>query len=257
MDLVRLRVAVRPHTDDPHRAERPEFSVPYLPDGCPVVEPRWSPIDGVYSPHQGTVCPDCLPRWRRDADVSDPYPNLLPSGSPLVILLETAPAPARGVSLELATCLDEAGFTRAGWLPLPGLEDTFVWDHPADATRVILHAGGLEFHLRRPGTHRRFHAHLGPRFGPVQLRVLLADGGYHPDTDSTPPTIPAHPAPPPGGRLLTPDEAAHLITTGDHPGAARGSLALDAALLTALHTGRITAAQMPDGSLAFALTSPR
>ncbi|MCK9903602.1 hypothetical protein CC117_25785 [Parafrankia colletiae] len=252
MDLTRLRVAVRPHADDPHRAERPEFSVPYLPDGCPAAEPRWSPIDGVYSPHQGTVCPDCLPRWRRDADISAPYPNLLPSGNPLVILLEPAPTPARGVSLDLATCLDEAGFTRAGWLPLPGLADTFVWDHPADQTRVILHAFGVEFHLRHPGTGQRFHTHLGRRFSPARLRHLLAAGGYRPDTDSVP-----HPAPPPEGWALDSDETALLITIADHPDAARGSLVLDAALAEALHAGWITAVAMPDGSLVFAFRSQR
>ncbi|TCJ34524.1 hypothetical protein [Parafrankia sp. BMG5.11] len=262
MSLFRLRVAVRPHTDDPRRAECPEFSVPYLADGCPQNEPRWSRLDGVYGPHEGTVCPACLPRWRRTADISDPYPDLLHPRSPRVILLEPTPAaaPARGVSLDLATCLDEAGFTRAGWLPLPGVPRTFVWDHPDDHTRVILHAFGVEFHLRRPGSGQRFHTSLGRRFSPVRLRRLLAEGGYRPDehTDSTPPAfITPHPASPPEGRPLDPEEAARLITLGDHTDAARGSLVLDAALFEALHAGWITAVRMPDGSLVFALRSLR
>lgn len=260
MSLYRLRVTVRPHTDDPHRSDHPEFSVPYLADGCPQNEPRWSRLDGVYGPHQGTVCPDCLPRWRRTADISDPYPDLLHPRSPRVILLEPTPTPARGVNLDLATCLDEAGFSRAGWLSLPGLPDTFVWDHPTDHTRVILHAFGVQFHLRHPGSGQRFHTSLGRHFSPVRLRRLLVEGGYRPDedTDSTPPAvIPPHPAPPPEGRALDPEEAACLITLGDHAGAVRGSLVLDAAFFETLRDRRITAVQMPDGSLVFALRSLR
>ncbi|TCJ34521.1 hypothetical protein [Parafrankia sp. BMG5.11] len=58
---------------------------------------------------------------------------------------------------------------------------------------------------------------------------------------------------PPGARLLTPDEAAHLIVTGDHPAGGEGSLQIDAALITLLRDGRVCVAQFPDGSLLFAV----
>lgn len=57
--------------------------------------------------------------------------------------------------------------------------------------------------------------------------------------------------PPPGGRLLTADEAAELLITGDHPEGARGTIELDAALIQALREGWLVACRMPDGKIAF------
>ncbi|WP_054571622.1 hypothetical protein [Frankia sp. R43] len=132
MSLYRLRVTVCPHPGGPDRSDRPAFSVPFLTGGCPLNEPRWSRLDGVYGPHEGTVCPDCLPRWSRHADISAPYPNHLPPPSPLVVLQDPVPAPnLDGVDPDLATRLTEAGFTRAGRLPLPGLPRTSCGTTPA------------------------------------------------------------------------------------------------------------------------------
>ncbi|WP_018640256.1 hypothetical protein [Parafrankia elaeagni] len=254
---LRGHVVIRPHPRPDTPTPAADYVVPFLPEGCPAALPGWPLADGVYDgPHRATACPECLPTRRRTAYIGDPYYLTRAPDQPLIYLLGSTPT--HGVNPSLATVLDETGFTCAGWLPLPGLDDTFVFDHPTDHTRVILHSAGVEFHLRHPGTGQRFHAHLGRRFDPVQPRVLLAEGGYRPDedTDSTPPARSVHPAPPPDGRPLTPGEAAHLITTGDHTGAMRGSLVLDAVLLEALHAGWITAVQMPDGSLAFTLANP-
>ena len=57
--------------------------------------------------------------------------------------------------------------------------------------------------------------------------------------------------PPPGGRLLTADEAVDFLITGDHPDSARGTLAFDAALVEALRAGWLLACRMPDGQIAF------
>ncbi|CUU60892.1 hypothetical protein Ga0074812_14936 [Parafrankia irregularis] len=261
MDLISGFVRIRPHARPGDPAPVADHVVPFLRGGCPEVFPGWPASEGVYDgPHSATVCPACLPQRRLTADIEEPYLYTHPHTrthapyEPLTYLVGSTPA--HGVDLDLVTVLDEAGFTRAGWLPLPGLEDTYVWDHPVDHTRVILHATGLEFHLHHRHTGQRFHTRLGPRFGPMQLREVLAEGGYQTgekDPDSTPGATGTgpHPALPAGGRLLTPTEAAHLITTGDHPGAAQGSLAFNAALIEALHTGRIVAACMPDGTLTF------
>ena len=57
--------------------------------------------------------------------------------------------------------------------------------------------------------------------------------------------------PPPGGRLLTADEAIEILITGDHPDSARGALEFDAALVQALREGWLVACRMPDGQVAF------
>ena len=57
--------------------------------------------------------------------------------------------------------------------------------------------------------------------------------------------------PPPGGRLLTPDEAIELIVTGDHPGSITGGVDLDLALIDLLRAGLVAACQFADGRLAF------
>lgn len=57
--------------------------------------------------------------------------------------------------------------------------------------------------------------------------------------------------PPPGGQLLTADEAVEFLITGDHPDSAHGTLAFDAALIEALRAGWLTACRMPDGQIAF------
>lgn len=53
---------------------------------------------------------------------------------------------------------------------------------------------------------------------------------------------------PPGARLLAPEEAAHLIATGDHSGGRDGSVPIDTASIAGLREGRgqIRAAQFPD-----------
>jgi hypothetical protein len=56
---------------------------------------------------------------------------------------------------------------------------------------------------------------------------------------------------PPGGRLLTADEAVDVLVTGDHPDSARGTIAFDAALVEALREGWLVACRMPDGQVAF------
>ncbi|WP_018501285.1 hypothetical protein [Parafrankia discariae] len=52
----------------------------------------------------------------------------------------------------------------------------------------------------------------------------------------------------PGARLLAPEEAAHLIVTGDHSGGRDGSVPFDTASVAGLREGRgqIRAAQFPD-----------
>lgn len=59
------------------------------------------------------------------------------------------------------------------------------------------------------------------------------------------------PALPPGGRLLSADEAVDLLVTGDHPDSRRGSLILDAAMIDALRDGQIVACLLADGQIAF------
>lgn len=56
---------------------------------------------------------------------------------------------------------------------------------------------------------------------------------------------------PPGGRLLTADEAVELLITGEHPDSTRGTIEFDAALIEALREGWLVACRMPDGQVAF------
>jgi hypothetical protein len=62
--------------------------------------------------------------------------------------------------------------------------------------------------------------------------------------------------PPPGGRLLTADEAVEILVTGNHPSSARGTLAFDAVLIQALREGWFVACRMPDGQVAFTPVDP-
>ena len=64
------------------------------------------------------------------------------------------------------------------------------------------------------------------------------------------------PQAPPGGRLLTVDEAIELIVIGEHPEAATGNVHLDAALIDTLRSGIVVACRMPDGRLAFSRVPP-
>ncbi len=250
---VTHRVAVRLHDPPSHLFAPAGFAVPYLPDGCPEQIPDWPAADGRYThPHRDTVCPACLPTARRHADISDPFS--VPADQPMIYLLgsaRTAPEvrDTAGGHPDLRGLLHAAGFTRAGRLPLPGFDNPFVADHPA-GSRVILDVHGVEMYLRDPDTGRPFHVFAGPRIDLPLLHAALTAGGYPAVTVATP-TVPARPPAPPGGRLPTVDEAAHLITTGDHPGVWAGSLPLDAALLEALRSGRIVAAQTADGHLVF------
>ncbi|OHV23961.1 hypothetical protein BBK14_23560 [Parafrankia soli] len=75
----------------------------------------------------------------------------------------------------------------------------------------------------------------------------------HPTAPTPDPSPQAGIPAPPGARILTPDEAAHLIVTGDHPAGGKGSLEIDAALITLVRDGRVRVAQFPDGTLAFAV----
>lgn len=262
MFLIRHRVAVRPHDRPAYLFAPAGYALPYLPGGCPADFGDWPQRDGVYTgPHRSSVCPTCLPTHRELAEVSDPF--TVPAQHPLIYFLgptRTAPDTQdhAGGNPDLLHLLSTVGFTRAGWLPLPGLDDTFVFDHPTDHTRVILHAAGMAFHLFEPDTGRPFHILAGPRVDDVITRAALDAGGYTlPRTPDASPTLtpPAGvPTPPPGARLLTPNEAAHLIATGDHPAEQHGSVPIDAILIALLRDGQIRAAQFPDGRLTFAPT---
>ena len=71
------------------------------------------------------------------------------------------------------------------------------------------------------------------------------DSGPVPRAAATVPDLPA------GARLLSADEAVALLVTGEHPEAATGSLALDAALVESLRAGAVLACRLPDGRVAF------
>jgi hypothetical protein len=64
------------------------------------------------------------------------------------------------------------------------------------------------------------------------------------------------PQAPPGGRLLSVDEAIEALVTGDHTASATGSLPLDGALIDLLRDGSIIACRTADGRLAFTRTAP-
>lgn len=62
---------------------------------------------------------------------------------------------------------------------------------------------------------------------------------------------PVIPLPPGVVRWLTTDEAVEVIVAGDHPEVGAGSLGHDVALIELLRTGRVLAARLSDGRLAF------
>jgi hypothetical protein len=55
-------------------------------------------------------------------------------------------------------------------------------------------------------------------------------------------------------RVLSTEEAVHRIVTGDHRDGARGSLAVDVALIDLLQEGTATASLRPDDTLVIRLT---
>jgi hypothetical protein len=85
--------------------------------------------------------------------------------------------------------------------------------------------------------------------GTVQAMVTSMVGSTRPGDER----LEASPLPalPPGGRLLSADEAVDLLVTGDHPDSRRGSLILDAAMIEALRAGQIVACLLADGQIAF------
>ncbi|WP_055407372.1 hypothetical protein [Frankia sp. ACN1ag] len=199
MDPVTHRVTVRLHDQPGHLPAPADFAVPYFADGCPEQIPDWPASDGRYThPHQDTVCPGCLPTARLHAHISDPFPA--PANQPMIYFLGAAPtAPdvrdTAGGRSDLLRLLHAAGFTRAGWLPLPGFDRPFVADHPAAGTRVILDVHGVELYLRDPDTGRPFHVFAGPRIDLPLLHAALTAGG-HPACDISAPTVPVLPARP-------------------------------------------------------------
>ncbi len=265
MDPVRYRVAIRPYGTPTSPDLATVYATPYFPDGCPDHMPDWPASDGHYAPHLTAVCPDCLTAARLDVDVSDPFPA--PTSSPMIYAL-ASPALTPDTTHHhpaLLRLLRGAGFTRMAWLPLLGFPDpcVFVADHPTRRSRITLHSLGLEFHLRTPDGEP-LQGCLGPHIDLAILTTALRSTGYA--TPVPGPNV-GRPSLPAGARRITDieaahliltgrrylaaDDAAHLIATGDHAGGQRPDLAVDLGLIDALRSGRILAARMPDGTLAF------
>ncbi|WP_166793621.1 hypothetical protein [Frankia sp. B2] len=242
---LRHRVTIRPHTQTAHPYTPVAFALPYLPDTCPD-EVDWPARDGHYpGPHQSTVCPTCLHDHQRHATVSDPH--RVAADTPMIYALD-APTPTGRGEHPLLAMLRDAGFTRLAWLPLPGLDDpeVLVADNPARGSRATLHPGGLDLHLTDPDSPARVHIRIGPHVDPTAVLAALHATG-HPLTRPAP-TVPALP---PGARLLTANDAIHMITVGGHAAGQHPDLAVDVTLIDALRAGLILAALMPDGRLAF------
>jgi hypothetical protein len=62
---------------------------------------------------------------------------------------------------------------------------------------------------------------------------------------------PGVPALPPGGRLLSADDAVDLLVIGHHADSRHGSLVLDAALIEAIRNGQVVACLLANGQIAF------
>ncbi|MCK9921301.1 hypothetical protein MXD61_05190 [Frankia sp. AgPm24] len=248
MSQVTHRVAVRPRAQPDPLSAPAGYALPYLPGGCPADFATWPARDGRYpGPHLATVCPTCLPTHRQHADVSAPFP--VPPHHPMISFAgPTSTPPHRhdtaGGNPDLLHLLTSAGFVRAGWLPLPGFDEPFVADHPADHSRAILDIDGIQLYLHEPDTGRPFHVHAGPRVNLAVVHAALTCAGHSTPAIATPPL-------PPSAQLLTPDTAAHLITTGAHTHGQHGDLAIDLGLIDALRNGAILAVRLPDGTLAF------
>lgn len=60
--------------------------------------------------------------------------------------------------------------------------------------------------------------------------------------------------PPPGGRILTPEEAIQTIESGDHVGSMGGSPGLNEVLVIIIRLGFVTIALQADGQLAISMT---
>ena len=243
------RVTLHPHTPTPAPCTAHAFALPWLPDGCPTSAPHWPNRDGHYpGPHTASVCPTCLPDHQHHATISDP--QRVTADTPMIYAVDV-PTPTRRAKHPLLAILRGAGFTRLAWLPLPGLDNprVLVADHPARGSRATLHPLGLDLHLTHPDSPARVHLRIGPRIDTTAVLDALHTTG-HPITHPTHPA-PSAPALPPGARLLTADDAIHMITIGDHATEHQPDLALDVTLIDALRAGQILAALMPDDRLAF------
>jgi hypothetical protein len=84
---------------------------------------------------------------------------------------------------------------------------------------------------------------------PDEAGGLVQD--HRPGTDVDRRDSPSLPQLPPGGRLLSADEAVDLLVTGDHPDSRHGSLVVDATLIEAIRQGQIVACLLANGQVAF------
>ncbi|MCK9921305.1 hypothetical protein MXD61_05210 [Frankia sp. AgPm24] len=248
MTPTRHRVMVHPHQQPLPPFTAPGYAVAYFPDGCPPHAPHWPAADGRYpGPHVTTVCPDCLPEARLSADLSAPV--TVPADMPMIYALEPIDTPP-----DLPAVLDllhEAGFTRIARLPLRGAwpeRQVLTADHPTHHSRVILHSQGLRYDLHYPGRDP-YRGSFGPDLHLTALATLLLTAGYSLPSGS-PEEIPLAGS---GAVLLTADETADLIVSGDYPDGGSADIAAGLDLLDAVRAGTILAFRLPDGSLATAL----
>jgi hypothetical protein len=102
--------------------------------------------------------------------------------------------------------------------------------------------------LYRKGANPVTEHHTPPEPAGPDTPADADPGAARNQNDPAPPGL----APlPPGGQLLTADEAITAIVTGDHPQSDVGSLPLDAAVIDALRLGVLVACRLRDGRLAF------
>jgi hypothetical protein len=153
MKAVAYRVAVRSREVSESAFPADTTAVPYFPDGCPREVPAGWPVEEsrYAGPHRRTVCPSCLPRWRGDHLVSEPF--RVPQHAPVTFPIGPPVGPSRAEvgldsdPVDLLDLLHDAGFWPVEET-VTGQPTVVMFDR--EQVRVVLDDGTVEIHLFGP-----------------------------------------------------------------------------------------------------------